>query len=84
MASWRSARAHGQWSQVAARLGLTTASQQGPSAFAPNAASTFIQVGRPGRPGPGNACARAMPREPVPFPGLWPVFLGDRGKSPGW
>jgi TAP-like protein len=131
MASWRSARAHGQWSQAAARLGLTTASQQGPSAFAPlvtaqaerlralcsawphgpgvagtvrsavpvvflngtadppanvaaaaatmpnallvsvpgtghwilanAAATTFIQAGRPARPGPGNACARAMP-----------------------
>jgi pimeloyl-ACP methyl ester carboxylesterase len=32
------------------------------------AATTFIQAGRPARPGPWNACTRAMPREPVPFP----------------
>ena len=32
------------------------------------AATTFIQAGQPGRPEPWNACARAMPREPVSFP----------------
>lgn len=32
------------------------------------AATAFIQAGRPARPAPWNACARAMPREPVPFP----------------
>ena len=32
------------------------------------AATTFIKAGQPGRPEPWNACTRAMPREPVPFP----------------
>ena len=32
------------------------------------ATTAFIQAGRPARPAPWNACTRAMPREPVPFP----------------